>query len=216
MTVYTYNGNIPGANNDPSVDQPKMLSNYQAIGGPMSASSPTDSGIIGVDHVGFNATDGGTHKKVTYSSYPVVVAPSDPISIAYTKQGTTTLKAENVFQNSLGIFPISSIKAYARFQTSNAFPIPPNPATTPIVSGFNIISLIGISDIGAIRRYTINLTTGTMVDTKGAVFFTFSDYSAITSGQYNYTMNASSIELNFTRPAAATPTFIVTFMLLQF
>ncbi len=53
VSFFTYNNNIPAANNNPSVDQPNMLTNTNSI----------DS-IINVDHYSFETNFDGTHKQV--------------------------------------------------------------------------------------------------------------------------------------------------------
>jgi hypothetical protein len=51
--TFDYFNIVPNAPNDPADDQPKMLQNTQAI-----------SGLIAVDHIGFNLINGGTHTVV--------------------------------------------------------------------------------------------------------------------------------------------------------
>jgi len=53
VLFFTYNENIPAANNNPSVDQPNMQTNTNSI----------DS-IIDVDHFSFETNFDGTHKQV--------------------------------------------------------------------------------------------------------------------------------------------------------
>lgn len=68
MTNFTYNVGVPATNNNPSADQPQMLINTIA----------TD-GIIAVDHVGFNLTNGGQHKAITFNQNASYV-PTPPVS----------------------------------------------------------------------------------------------------------------------------------------
>lgn len=74
---FGYNPNTPVSSNDPADDQPDMQTNFASI-----------DGFVAVDHVGFNAISGGTHKQVTMKSTlgadPVIVAP-DPTGVLYTK-----------------------------------------------------------------------------------------------------------------------------------
>lgn len=213
MTNFPYNNTVPGANNDPSVDQPDMLENFQSIGGP----SPTASGIIGIDHVGFNATDGGTHKQVTYSSNNVPGAQTNPASTAYTNTGTTTLVSENLFRNSLGKFPISAVKAYARLTTAINPSPNPYPATVTPTSQINLASnSVGLNVVGTTATYTFNLATGTTVADKMAVFFSFSDYRAITTDQYSYTISANQVFLTLKTTVSSVTPYIVTMLILQF
>ena len=64
--MVAYNRDIPDAPNNPSVDQPKMKTNTNSI-----------DTILAVDHISFNATDGGYHK-VVHSKDNVV----DPAIVA--------------------------------------------------------------------------------------------------------------------------------------
>ncbi len=61
---FSYNTGVPAANNNPSQDQPDMLTNTQSI-----------ASIIAIDHVGFGLADGGKHIHSTYtqlSSKPTI------------------------------------------------------------------------------------------------------------------------------------------------
>lgn len=64
---FTYNNAVPASGDNPSVDQPDMLTNAQAI-----------ASIIAVDHVGFNTAGGGKHLQVTFNSNNVPVPPVTP------------------------------------------------------------------------------------------------------------------------------------------
>lgn len=66
--TYTYNTGIPAANNDPSVDQPDMLINTQSI-----------NDLIGVNHITFNASNGGQHKAIVFNQDASYV-PVPPVS----------------------------------------------------------------------------------------------------------------------------------------
>jgi hypothetical protein len=57
MTNFVYTDGIPAANDYPATDQPNMQVNTNST-----------SGIIAVDHQGFNADNGGTHNKVSLYS----------------------------------------------------------------------------------------------------------------------------------------------------
>lgn len=56
MANFTFDNTIPAAGHNPSTDQPIMLNNNIA-----------DEGIWAVDHVGYNANNGGTHNQVTFN-----------------------------------------------------------------------------------------------------------------------------------------------------
>ena len=72
----TYNKNIPDGPNNPSVDQPKMKVNTNAV-----------DQILAVDHVSFNANGGGWHKQVTFASNNVPPIPSGGVTppVLFTK-----------------------------------------------------------------------------------------------------------------------------------
>ena len=53
MTLFEYNNDIPAATNNPSVDQPDMQENTNAI-----------DNLLDVDHISFNENEGGTHRQV--------------------------------------------------------------------------------------------------------------------------------------------------------
>jgi hypothetical protein len=59
MPNFIYKDNIPFPTNNPSTDQPDMLTNTNSI----------DS-IIGIDHFSFNNTNGGTHQQVQLFNSP--------------------------------------------------------------------------------------------------------------------------------------------------
>lgn len=69
----TYNNGIPDANHNPSVDQPPMRVNTDAV-----------DTILAVDHVSFNTNGGGWHKQVTFASNNVPVPPVSP-PVLFTK-----------------------------------------------------------------------------------------------------------------------------------
>lgn len=64
---FTFNSNIPAASNNPSSDQPLMLTNNQST-----------EGIIGIDHVTFNTLGGGQHLQVTFNGNNVPIPPVVP------------------------------------------------------------------------------------------------------------------------------------------
>lgn len=79
MPNFSFNTSIPASNNNPSLDQPEMLTNNQS----------TD-GILAVDHVTFNANDGGTHLQVSFSSNNTPSLPTNfPTLFTGTLGGTT-------------------------------------------------------------------------------------------------------------------------------
>jgi hypothetical protein len=130
--MFTFNSGIPAANNNPSVDQTDMLGNNQS----------TD-GILNVDHISFNANNGGQHKQVTFNNKNVPGTQTDPQSVLYTNNitvasATNTTSASTVaslfFRNqNSGVnpsnfsFPVSMIKAFGCFDGGNT-----------LLNGYNI------------------------------------------------------------------------------
>jgi len=103
---FTFNTAIPAAANNPSVDQPDMLTNNQS----------TDS-ILAVDHISFNTANGGNHLQVHmpfFRSPTVVNGTSTQGSVVYPAAGTAdTARAQCFFKNDNGIaYQINATKAW--------------------------------------------------------------------------------------------------------
>jgi len=144
----SYNLDIPAANNAPSVDQPNMLINTNAV-----------DTILAVDHVAFNVLNGGTHKQVTFSSENTPSAPTNPASVLYTTAGTASSNADMRFRNANGIFPVNLIRAYGVFDTNGA---------TISSQSINISSSGFVSNQG----YTLTLSANATNSADYAVFAT--------------------------------------------
>jgi hypothetical protein len=86
MANFPYDNSVPAANDDPSDDQPVMLSNVEQ-----------SELIWDVDHVGFNADNGGTHLQTTFSSKNTPGVQTDPQSVLYTASGTASSVADLFF-----------------------------------------------------------------------------------------------------------------------
>lgn len=112
--TFTFNTGIPAANNNPSVDQPDMLIN-----------NVSTDGILAVDHISFNALNGGTHKQMHMPSFtnPAVIngGASDG-SVIYSAAGSAdATRAQSYFKNAFNVaFPVSLIKAYGIFDAAAA------------------------------------------------------------------------------------------------
>lgn len=104
MTNFTFNNAVPAAGNNPSIDQPDMLTN-----------NVSEDGILAIDHVSFNTNDGGTHKQVNFINKFVQPAQTDPSSVLYTVSGTASTKADMRFKNENGIFPVNALRAYGSY-----------------------------------------------------------------------------------------------------
>lgn len=103
---FSFDDTIPAANNNPSFDQPVMLQN-----------NVSNQGIWTVDHIGFNAANGGTHAQLNFAGFgsSTLLGPA-PASLVYPAAGVAdTANAQLYFKNSDGTFPISLIRACGYF-----------------------------------------------------------------------------------------------------
>lgn len=68
MPLYVFDDSVPATNDNPSSDQPDMLTNNQST-----------LSIIGTDHITFNLNNGGQHKAITFNQDASYV-PVPPVS----------------------------------------------------------------------------------------------------------------------------------------
>jgi len=98
MTInagFTWNNNVPNAPNNPSVDQPNMLTNTQS-----------DNSIWAVDHIGYNAVNGGIHNVIRFNNQA-----ADPAAIAgFGQLYTKTLGADQqlYYESGAGVVSLLS------------------------------------------------------------------------------------------------------------
>ncbi len=90
MTTYPYNTAVPNGPNDPADDQPLMLTNTSSI-----------NALIAVNHVGFNAANGGIHNIVQFQNQ----GSTDPAPAAFGQVYTKTVGADVqlFYESALGI-----------------------------------------------------------------------------------------------------------------
>jgi hypothetical protein len=108
MTSVAYHNNIPAAGNDPSADQPLMLTNTNSI--PI---------LLGIDHVGFgnNESLGGYHKIVHF-----FLQNADPAKIQYTGQlYTKTVSGDQQLFYETGLGTISQLTNLATVAASTGY-----------------------------------------------------------------------------------------------
>jgi hypothetical protein len=77
MSSFTYNLNIPNANNNPSVDQPNLQTNTNSI-----------NSLINIDHYPFGTGSDGWHKQCTFPTQSTPVTVSGQVAI-YSKVGAS-------------------------------------------------------------------------------------------------------------------------------
>lgn len=106
---FTYNTAVPASGNNPSNDQPDMLTNTQSI-----------DGILDVDHVTFNAANGGTHRQshyVLFTNPSAISNTGTQGSVVYGAAGVAdATRAQLYFKNDhQQQIPLTVIKAFGIF-----------------------------------------------------------------------------------------------------
>lgn len=123
MVNVEYTLDIPATNNNPSTDQPKMLLNTNAI-----------DTLLSVDHISFNADNGGFHKKVTLPSttYTLGAPPVPNFS-------------QMILFTALTGTPLGSVLAYTKDGSSTAYPLMSsvNPSVTSSFQASGHTSMLG-------------------------------------------------------------------------
>lgn len=126
MSTFTYTVNLPVSTNSPSVDQPNMTINNQSA-----------AGIWDIDHIGFNNSQGGWHQQVTFNDNNVPATPTDPQSILYTDQGTSSTDAQLHWVNANMTLPVSPVKSAGWYTVSGG--------VVTSVQSFNVVSVVRAS-----------------------------------------------------------------------
>src|SRR5258708_30758417 len=98
--MVAYTRDIPDAPNNPSGDQSKMKINTNSI-----------DTLLQVDHISFNANNGGTHLQNSYVGFsPGTIIGGVPASVAYPAAGIAdATHAQYYFKNSTNNFLLSGI-----------------------------------------------------------------------------------------------------------
>lgn len=204
MTNFAYNQGIPNPPNQPSQDVPLMKINTNSI-----------SGIIAVDHIGFEANNGGTHLQTQFVDFSAGGIPAGtPASVAFPAAGSaSSTVAEYYFKNSLATLLISGVKAFGSltFQTLSTGPA----VALQFSNGYNIV-LSGSTQqqTGAgINVFTINLSPGCVVGTNAVVFIYAG--TQFTLSYATYVVNANQLVITYNSiPSPANPG-IINFAILQ-
>ena len=185
MSSFTFNTSIPASGNNPSNDQPIMLTN-----------NVSTNAIINVDHVTFNTLGGGQHKQITFNNKNVPGAQTDPQSTLFTNSGTASTVADLFFTNQNGTFQSSPIKAWA-FCDNNGN-IQGN-------QSLNIASVVHNST----GVFTVTLTSNAVTGTNFGIISTCSQFGSPTKPAIaTFTITgAAQFHLNFFS-TNTTPTFV--------
>lgn len=174
--TFTFNNNIPAANNNPSDDQPKMLQNNQTA--PLA---------LAVDHVSFNDPDCGKHKQVTFVSENEPGAQTDPASTLYTGAGSASTNAQTFFRNEDGIFMVTPIRAFGLFTTSSG--------GNTLDNGYNVVSILENAGRTSI---TITLETNAVTGDDVQVFFSQSNSRSVNYTFTNPVLTVTPDQATFT------------------
>lgn len=184
--TFTFNTGVPAAGNNPSVDQPDMLSN-----------NVSTNSILAVDHISFNTAGGGQHLQMHMNATPNYVAvPPPPVgndSIIYSNAGIASAAAQLFLRNSNVILPLSNIRAWAFC----------NSAGIIATQSQNVTSVVRNS----LGNYTVTLVTNAVSSTNFAIFLTSTlsppqpviDNYSIT-GIGTFTLTFVDINKNFVDP----------------
>lgn len=140
---FTWNANIPAANQSFSVSQGLIETNFSTL----------DS-VENVDHYAYS-TGGplqGQHKQITFPANNAPGAQTGLASTLYTNTGTALSSASQLFwRNSQSIFQISAVRAWATFDGGQAGP------TIIFGQGYNVASITRSATAGL---YNIELSVG--------------------------------------------------------
>ncbi len=173
MTTFPFDDSIPAANNNPSADQSKMLINNDST-----------KKILAVDHITFQAQNGGTHQQVTYIDKFPAGPQVDPVSVAYTKSGTANTAPQNFFRNSQGDFQLSAIRAWALCYCGIGGVV-----TIPNSQSVNVASVTRAS----VGVYNVTLTANAVNTIDFAILLSASGITAFTTDPVIYTYTVTGI-----------------------
>jgi hypothetical protein len=191
MSYLDYNTGVPATNDNPSNDQPSMLTNTQS-----------SAAIWDIDHYGFQDPNGGIHQQTTFPGFASPATPVDnAASVAYPAAGIAdTTHAQYYFETNQNSFLLSGLRGFINF-TSSITPVPPtypfgqvtinnqyNVASVAIKTAPNVIKITFESNIVA---------AGTGSHAPVVLLFS-SGISTLT-----YTFNQSSSLLTITLPGTA-------------
>jgi hypothetical protein len=148
MSSFAYN-TVPIATNSPSVDQSAMLQNTNSI-----------RNLINVDHIGFNANNGGRHKQVTLNDVTSQVLQSGNTSLIHSALGTiNNTSAQAFFVNSVASFMLNGIRAFGYIRATGVGPLVP--ITSYGVATVNQDSAGPNPSMNVTVNLTAGVTTGT-------------------------------------------------------
>lgn len=193
MGNFIFDNTIPAASHNPSTDQPIMLAN-----------NVSDDSIWAIDHIGYNANNGGTHTQITFINIPSVPSVSSTQSAIFPKVGSVDSTSANPWAiNSAGSYNLNLIKAVGSFLVVNT-----NGAIS-FVSNTNMNCVSVVSSGGTPgSTYTIVLSSAVKTGGPSLVFLTCSARSSL-----SYTI--TGLTLVITVVSSLTVGSTINFMVVQ-
>lgn len=167
--TFTYNNLVPGRNNNPSDDQQEMLINTQSI-----------NSIVAVDHIGFNAANGGYHTVIHQSTQVSDPATVSGVNQVYSKNytpNTTGGTADTQLFVKTGAGGVSQLTGYSTQNTTDGW---------QWVGG--ILIQWGFVNTSSTGSFSSGLATGTVTfkdRVTGAIPFPNNCFNVIAVPSYN-------------------------------
>lgn len=198
MPSFTWNDNVPFSTNNPSDDQPKMLTNTQST-----------KLILNQDHYTFESITAagdsdGWHRRVYFPVFtdPVPTAPFPETGAIYTRAGVAdTDRPLLSFLNDRSSFPLSGIRAMGVFTGIGT-------GALTLDNSINVVSG-NAATVGVVLTFTITLTTNVVIGTNAVVLVSASrNYDFL----YASMTAADTLTINI---RGAPPNPIISFTVLQ-
>lgn len=179
MPLITYNEGVPATNNDPSVDQPNMLSNTINL-----------KTIWDQDHITFDAENSGTHEKMTFfqNTAPFTPASADQSQIYPALPGAGEEATSTILKyvNFSGTFTLNCVKAFGAFVTVGV----DGPAT--LINGMNVVSINRVAGV-----YTIAITPNAFIGTNAVIISNSATASITGANTAQITLLSAGVTINF-------------------
>lgn len=198
MSSIPYNLNIPAAANNPSVDQPNLLTNTNAV-----------STIVAVDHYTFADSNSGTHKQITFPNQNAPGTLSGNTATIYTAAGLANSAASQLYwKNSQGgasatPYQLGAIKAWAICDS------------TGTITGSQSLNVSSITPVST-GKYSVSLASNAVSNANYAVLITCSDaagsrcvWSYTNQGSSGFIINVASAASGFPNIAPQSISFVV-------
>ena len=183
--TFSFTTTQPAANNNPSTDQPDMLTN-----------NVSTNGILAVDHISFNTANGGNHLQthLPFFTNPTVVnGQNTEGSIIYGAAGTAnTAKAQAFFKDANSTYILSALRAFGNFTFTVA----------GLVITRNTDYNISTITVSGTNPYTFTITLNPNVTTgNNVIVFVYAQSNTVsatisTPSTYTFAANVLSITIS--------------------